>query len=308
MNSIIDLISSEADYQTSKNVCYAVFACDTISDLPQKEYSASITLAQGSKAIVISTGKKYMMQSDGTWSEQPSEHINSGDYYDKTAVDGMINNIESELPDKETYSYGTFLEGNIDLNDITDLGTYNTTAANAATMNNAPKSPNGAITGFRMDVEQLSETLVTQIVRTNGAECYIFVRNQTTNGFTPWYNINEWGLARGIASGSDLNNYMTPGAYYCGGATSSTLSNNPETGSAIKLEVEYLNNTNRLIQTLTPATNGAFKFYKRQYTSSGWQSWYLFQGTAVTTTNSANSLQLNNLNGINGRMDLNDDE
>lgn len=274
MNSIIDLISSEADYTTGKNVCLAVFACDTVSDLPQKEYSSTVTIAQGSEALVIATGKHYRMQSGGTWIEQPSEHINSGDYYDKTAVDGL-------LVDKESYSYGTFLEAGIDLNNITTLGTYNTTAANAQTMLNAPKAPNGSITGFRMDVEQLSDTLVTQIIRTNGSECYIYVRNQTTSSWTPWYEINNNGLARGIAARTDLDDYMTPGSYYCGGGTSGTLSHNPVSGQAIKLDVEYLNNTNRLIQTLTPATNGTFVFYKRQYTSSGWQSWYVFTGTAV---------------------------
>lgn len=133
-----------------------------------------------------------------------------------------------------------------------------------------------------MDVVQVSATLVQQILRENGASCYVYIRNSTTGGsWSPWYQISDWGLPRGIAAGTDLNDYTQPGSYYCGGSTSGTLANNPASGQAIRLEIYYLNGTNRLIQKIIPATNSAFVIYYRQYTSSGWQSWYSFTGTPV---------------------------
>lgn len=321
--SIIDIINSECDYQNQKNIYLAVLVCDTVSDLPQKEYSANITLAQGSKSKVIETGKDYLMQSDGTWVEQPSEHINSGDYYDKTEVDSAIAAetsareaadliLQNGINVRIVYGTGTELaataENPIDMNDLTTVGTYFATSDDLLNITNAPFAPTGALNPIRVDVIALASGRRQQIARATGSSGDIFIRNNISSGWGPWFNLNRLGLPQAIASTTDLNDYQTPGSYYCNATVSSTLSNNPATGSPIKLEVEYLNGTNRLIQTLTPAINGPFQFYKRQYTSSGWQSWYVFQGMTISSTNSISNLQLNSLNEINERLDLNDDE
>jgi hypothetical protein len=258
------------------NVIRAHAECDTFSDLPPLQLETLLFMGIGSTAHVIATNKLYAMQTGGAWIEQ--DEAARMDVYTSGQVDAL-------LSEKIGFPYGVEIiaetPGAADLNDYTTRGTYHSTAASAQNTLNTPKSPNGAITGYRLDVLQLSETLCTQILRTNGAECYIFVRNQTTTGFTPWYNLNEWGLARGIAANSNLNDYTEPGEFYCGATTAGTLTNNPAGASAIKLRVEYLNNTNRFIQTLTPAKNGAFEYYKRQFTSSGWQPWAKFTGVSV---------------------------
>lgn len=113
----------------------------------------------------------------------------------------------------------------------------------------------------------------------------------------PWYNVNEHGLALGIAQNSDFDDYMQPGAYYCGATTSATIAHNPYPTGAVKLYVEYLNATNRYIQKLIPAKYGSFQIYYRQYTNQGWGAWYLFEGTEVVTasTNNANNALLSTI-------------
>jgi hypothetical protein len=233
---------------------------------------------------VVDSSSHVTSEERESWNAKPD----SDTVYDKSEVDVF-------LGDKQQYSYGVEIvastSGEKDLNDYTLTGTYNSNAASAANTLNTPRSPNGAITGYRMDVLQISATLVSQIVRTNGADCYIFVRNKTTSGWTPWYNLNTWGLAQGIAQNTDLNDYTAVGAYYCGAATSATLTNNPHPSGAIKLYVEYLNAANRFIQKIVPAETGAFQIFYRQYTNVGWGAWYLFSGTEVQTssTNAINS-------------------
>lgn len=250
--------------------------CDTAADLPAPTYFPGRVLIPGSSAHDIEKNHQYMMQTSGAWIRQ--DEASRMDVYTTQQVDDLI---AGRIP----YQYGEEIvaatAGAADLNDYTDAGTYHSTAASAANTENTPKAPNGAITGYRLDVIQISATLVQQVLRPNGSECYVFIRNRSGSSWTPWYNINEHGLAQGIAPNSDLNDLTAAGVYYAGATTAGTLSNNPAGASAIKLTVEYLNGTNRLIQTLTPATNGTFIFYKRQYTSSGFQAWYVFTGVQV---------------------------
>jgi len=251
--------------------------CDTVQDLPQPSHFPGYTLIIGSIAHDIQTNHLYMMQSGGNWIRQ--DMASRMDVYNTGQVDALI---AGRIP----YDYGVEIVaaayGDQDLDNYDQPGTYNSTAASAQNTLHTPAAPNGAITGYRMDVVQVSATLVQQILRENGASCYVYIRNRTTGGsWTPWYQVTDWGLPRGIAAGTDLNDYTQPGSYYCGGSTSGTLANNPASGQAIRLEICYLNGTNRLIQKIIPATNSAFVIYYRQYTSSGWQSWYSFTGTPV---------------------------
>lgn len=82
-------------------------------------------------------------------------------------------------------------------------------------------------------------------------------------------------------TGIDANNYTTPGVYRMQTATGAGLSTNlPFTTSAFRLIVEYINNNNRIRQTFIPLADGAY-FCIRNYTSSGWQPWYKFEGVQV---------------------------
>lgn len=273
---IIDLFAGYRD-ANGVNRLYAKIACDTVADLPAPAAFPEGELVMGSIAEIIDDGSEYKMDSSGTWHKQPASG-GGVDSYTKAETDDLI---AGRIP----YQYGEEIvaetPGDADLNDYTEPGTFHSTAASAANTLNTPKAPNGAITGYRLDVVQISATLVQQILRPNGSECYIFIRNRSGSSWTPWYNINEHGLSQGIAPNSDLNDLIVPGEYYAGAATAGTLANNPAGAVPIKLQVEYLNGTNRLIHTLTPATNSTFVFYKRQETSSGFQSWYIFSGVKV---------------------------
>lgn len=255
---------------------FARIECDTAADLPAPTYFPGRILIPGSSAHDIEKNHQYMMQTSGAWIRQ--DEASRMDVYTTQQVDDLI---AGRIP----YQYGEEIVaaalGDADLNDYTDPGTFHSTAASAANTLNTPKAPNGAITGYRMDVIQISATLVQQVLRPNGSECYVFIRNRSGSSWTPWYNLNEHGLAQGIAPNSDLNDLIIPGEYYCGGTTAGTLANNPAGAVPIKVTVEYLNGTNRLIHTLTPATNSTFIFYKRQSTSSGFQTWYVFTGVQV---------------------------
>lgn len=123
----------------------------------------------------------------------------------------------------------------------------------------------------------------------NICEMVVYGTGGMAASWGPWYNINDHGLAQGIAQNSDFDDYMQPGTYYCGATTSATIAHNPYPTGAVKLYVEFLNATNRYIQKLIPAKYGSFQIYYRQYTNQGWGSWYLFEGTEVATASANNA-------------------
>lgn len=94
-----------------------------------------------------------------------------------------------------------------------------------------------------------------------------------------------YGLGTEIPSGSDLNNYTTPGSYYVQTLDiSATLINSPATTATFRLEVKYTINTSRCIQMIyLNNTSGAF--FMRAYYANKWSSWYKFQGTEVESIN-----------------------
>lgn len=90
------------------------------------------------------------------------------------------------------------------------------------------------------------------------------------------------GLGTSIPSGSDLNNYTTPGVFFASSsAISQAISNNPA-ATPFKLTVEEINAVGRVCQTIIPTNIAGGIIYRRLYTNNGWQSWYKFQGEAVT--------------------------
>lgn len=148
------------------------------------------------------------------------------------------------------------------------------------------------------------ERFCSSVYGGNVCEFTVFGVGDVAATWGPWYNINQNGLPLGIAQNSDFDDYMQPGAYYCGATTSATIAHNPYPTGAVKLYVEYLNATNRYIQRLIPAKYGSFQVYYRQYTNQGWGSWYLFEGTEVATasTNNANNALLASVNGKEGDL------
>jgi hypothetical protein len=73
-----------------------------------------------------------------------------------------------------------------------------------------------------------------------------------------------------VPSGSDLNSYVLPGVYKINGTgIGATLLNCPTTFNA-KLKVEYIQNTNYLLQTVISRDN---LIYTRTFDGSIWSSW-----------------------------------
>ena len=89
-------------------------------------------------------------------------------------------------------------------------------------------------------------------------------------------------LGTSIPSGSDLNNYTTPGVFFASSsAISQAISNNPA-ATPFKLTVEEINAVGRVCQTIIPTNIAGGIIYRRLCTNNGWQSWYKFQGEVVT--------------------------
>jgi hypothetical protein len=64
--------SYDIEYDGTANVARMDLFVDTAADLEGLTTFDTITLLQGSTAADISTGDKYMMQTNGTWVKQPS--------------------------------------------------------------------------------------------------------------------------------------------------------------------------------------------------------------------------------------------
>lgn len=88
-------------------------------------------------------------------------------------------------------------------------------------------------------------------------------------------SVNDiYGLGTAITSGSDLDDFDAPGAYYySSSASSSAISNLPMTGAAFRLEVRYINSSARIHQTFIPLSTQCIT-YVREHTGSGWGAWH----------------------------------
>lgn len=81
--------SYDIEYDGTANVARMDLFVDTAADLTGLTTFDSITLLQGSTAEDISTGDKYMMQTNGTWVKQPSNNA-FANVYTKAEIDSML--------------------------------------------------------------------------------------------------------------------------------------------------------------------------------------------------------------------------
>lgn len=90
-------------------------------------------------------------------------------------------------------------------------------------------------------------------------------------------NINMFGVPTAIPSGADLNDYTTPGHYTAAtGAIAGSLTNSPIT---VNFSLFVIYRTDTLMSQIMIASNRYL--YLRYMSSSGWEPWYRFTGTAV---------------------------
>lgn len=177
-----------------------------------------------------------------------------------------------------------------------------------ADISNNPVSGNR----FYIEVKYMSPGNCCQIIYPIRRGISPYVRYLAGGTWGEWTPLVEsvLGITLLQTDNVDLNNITTPGVYRAEKrAAIDTMSNVPgdlpknsnnkhSDDALFRLEVEYINSTGRIIQTLTPMMGGYFyqRVYRTETTTSGtnpsatinaahsagWTSWYKFTGTAVT--------------------------
>lgn len=118
--------------------------CDTQTSLPAVDQTATagFIIVRGSDAQVVDTGERYILDSSGTWRQQPSGvQLDLSGYattQDLTAgLAGKVDTttytagqaaqdavIGTKITVQDVFGLGTALSANTDLNDITIIGRY----------------------------------------------------------------------------------------------------------------------------------------------------------------------------------------
>lgn len=265
----------DIEYDGSQNCARMDLYADTAADLTGLTHYDSIKLLQGSDALVIATGRTYIMQSTGTWVQQPSSGGGGGgDTYTKEEIDQFLADKQDLLTwAAETAKDGTdaMLSGGIwtsvwtqmlgvnttknlsqdvpetgyDCNTLTEVGIYRVpSAAVAADIANIPIQAAG-----RLIVSNLGlANRYIQIYLASGAR--VFIRSYVSTGWQAWYEY------QGV---ENMTNYAW-GNY---NVAESTGAVNPST-TRIGTE-EYF-----------PISGGAVLTYSAYRSSQGLQTFYLF--------------------------------
>lgn len=203
--------SYEIEYNGTENCARMDLFADTAADLTGLLRYDSILLLEGSSALVIATGRTYIMQSTGTWVQQPSSGGGGGDTYTREEIDQFLADKQDLLSwTAETAKDGTdaILSGGIwtsvwtqmlginttknlsqdvpetgyDFNTLTDVGIYRVpSAAVAAVIANIPTQAAG-----RLIVSNLGlANRYIQIYLASGAR--VFIRSYVSTGWQAWY-------------------------------------------------------------------------------------------------------------------------
>ena len=182
------------------------------------------------------------------------------------------------------------LENNANLNDYTyACEVVSPSAAVSATIQNTPWTASG----FSVKtVNYITDSAVFQFLLPNTTTGKWYRRRYGSGTWADWVEFDaaaeEVILGPGTeiigtsAKHQDLNNYTTPGVYYCRSNTNAGyVDNKPLGGSGFRLTVENISGTNTFRQTFIKPTE-AGKMYVRHYSTSTWSSWYVFEGTVLT--------------------------
>lgn len=204
--------SYEIEYNGTDNCARMDLFADTAADLTGLLRYDSILLLEGSSALVIATGRTYIMQSTGTWVQQPSSGGGGGDdTYTREEIDQFLADKQDLLTwTAETAKDGTdaMLSGGIwtsvwtqmlgvnttknlsqdvpetgyDCNTLTEVGIYRVpSAAVAADIANIPTQAAG-----RLIVSNLGlSNRYIQIYLASGAR--VFIRSYVSTGWQAWY-------------------------------------------------------------------------------------------------------------------------
>lgn len=195
----------------------------------------------------------------------------------------MTNRELSVLP--KTYTLGTALVQDTDLNDLTTPGKYY--ASNATIVGSISNKPVSSVAFFLMTIPSIAEARYIQVFIPND-DSGDWYKRRYAGSWQPWVKYTrqyeEMCFGSDIPKNSDLNDYTTPGVYQCTGSTvGETLSNSP-TVNPYRLEVKNFTSSSNVLQEITSVVNttsGEPIVYRRVKLSSGWKAWYKWPGTSV---------------------------
>lgn len=183
---------------------------DTQASLPAADQSgtAGFTIVRGSDAKDVATGDKYIMNSAGTWVQQPSGvQLDLSGYattqYVDTGLAAKVDNttytagqsaqdtvIGTKISASDVFGLGTALATGLDLNSITTIGVYYAPSTTIAqSLLNCPASYT-----FRLEVKTTNGNnrymqTIYEVSTANG-QITIYRRAYTVNGWQPWYRFD----------------------------------------------------------------------------------------------------------------------
>lgn len=178
------------------NMIRAYVECDTFSDLPPLQLDTLLFMAIGSTAHVIATNKVYAMQTGGAWIEQ--DEASRMDVYTTAQTDALIADARADasaelaaaLVNVQTTNITNVITATADspfsLNDLTQVGSYQYTAASIPYITGIPA---GVTNPARVDVIALPAARRQQILRPTGGTPAVYIRNSTGAGFQSWYSV-----------------------------------------------------------------------------------------------------------------------
>ena len=170
-------------------------------------------------------------------------------------------------------SQGIALQDGTDLDDIREVGIYNSIGASrTATMINSPIK--GA--GFKLIVEKtgLYNCLKQTCIINNDQRSLCYTRQTKEKVWGDWRRIspyNEIGMA---ISNIDLNNLKTPGEYYSENTANTTTITNAPVKSGFRIEVKQITG-GTILQKVISNSDHIQEFY-RYFSSDTWQPWYTY--------------------------------
>jgi hypothetical protein len=192
----------------SKQLCS--IEADNQTSLPAADQSATagFIIVRGSSALVLDTGDRYMMNSTGTWIQQPSgvQLDLSGYATTQDLTDGLAGKVDTttytsgqaaqdaviatKITSTDVFGLGTALTNGLDLNTVTGLGVYYAPSTTIAqSLINCP-----ATFTFRMEVKTTngSNRFMQTIYEVSTATGLITIyrRAYTVNGWQQWYRFD----------------------------------------------------------------------------------------------------------------------
>lgn len=180
---------------------------DTQTSLPAADQSgtAGFIIVRGSAALVLDTGDRYIMNSSGTWMQQPSgvQLDLSGYATTQDLTDGLAAKVDTttytagqaaqdtviatKITAADVFGSGLLIPDNSDLNDYTVGGKYYGTNSAGASVSNLPVANSNF--NFSLEVKIASPIHILQyitILRT-ADNPYIYRRRYYNGTWTSWY-------------------------------------------------------------------------------------------------------------------------